>query len=159
MRISAREVARLGHLFLNRGKWKGKQLISASWVAAASAVQVPAKVPMADTKLSPQDGRGVYGFNWWVNGVRPGGKRKWPGAPAGTYAGIGHNNNYMFVIPELKMVVVRLGLDSGGGGISDAVWGAFLAKVSRASAAKRQEKRPGTASPAGLTFGLFGAEP
>ncbi|HUF62021.1 MAG TPA: hypothetical protein VMN36_08095 [Verrucomicrobiales bacterium] len=31
VQISARELARMGHLFLNKGNWNGKQLISRSW--------------------------------------------------------------------------------------------------------------------------------
>jgi CubicO group peptidase (beta-lactamase class C family) len=47
VQISAREMARLGHLFLNRGKWNGTQLISTKWVDAATRVQVPAATPEA----------------------------------------------------------------------------------------------------------------
>ncbi len=43
--ISAREAARFGLLFLNRGRWNGKQLVSAGWVDEATRVQVPATVP------------------------------------------------------------------------------------------------------------------
>jgi len=72
------------------------------------------------------EGPGEYGFNWWVNGIKPDGKRKFPQAPPGTYCGAGHNNNYCFIIPEWNMVIVRLGLDGSAG---DRVWDAFLAKV------------------------------
>jgi CubicO group peptidase (beta-lactamase class C family) len=125
MKISAREAARLGLLFLNRGKWNGKQLISESWVEAATRVQVPATVPHGFAERD-DEGPGEYGFNWWINGVKPDGKRKFPHAPPGTYCGAGHNNNYCFVIPEWNMVIVRLGLDGSAG---DRVWDAFLGKV------------------------------
>ena len=69
---------------------------------------------------------GVYGFNWWVNGVQPNGNRLWPNAPASTYAASGYNNNKMFVIPEWDMVVVRLGLDANDVVITDAIWNEFL---------------------------------
>jgi len=130
--ISARELARLGHLFLNRGKWNKKQLISASWVDAATKVQVQASVPLGHAE-SGIDGRGVYGYNWWVNGIKPNGKRKWPGATTGTYSASGYNNNDMFVIPEWNMVIVRLGLDQGSDGpITDATYSVFLSKVGQA---------------------------
>ena len=128
--ISARELARFGHLFLNRGKWKDNQLISASWVGTATKAHVPASMPLEP--LSGADGRGVYGFNWWVNGIKPNGKRNWPGAPLGTYAASGYNNNDMFVIPEWNMVIVRLGLDQSERAITNAVYGTFLEKVGRA---------------------------
>jgi len=130
--ISARELARFGHLFLNRGNWNDKQLLSDSWVDAATKVQVPASLPWGHPD-SGIDGRGVYGFNWWVNGVKPDVNRKWPDAPIGTYSASGYNNNDMFVIPEWSMVIVRLGLDEGtDGAITDAVYSTFLCKVGMA---------------------------
>lgn len=126
--ISAREAARFGLLFLNRGNWNGKQLISAGWVAEATRVQVPATTPWAQPP-SQIDGRGVYGCNWWVNGLKPNGQRKYPGAPGGAFWASGHNNNKCFVLPEWNMVIVRLGLD---GKAPDTVWSDFLAKVGEA---------------------------
>jgi CubicO group peptidase (beta-lactamase class C family) len=125
--ISARELARFGYLFLNRGKWDNEQLISASWVDAANTVQVPASMPLEE--LSGADGRGVYGYNWWVNGIKADGKRKWPDAPLGTYSASGYNNNDMFVIPEWNMVIVRLGLDQSELPITDKIYNTFLSKI------------------------------
>jgi CubicO group peptidase (beta-lactamase class C family) len=125
MKISARETARFGLLFLNRGNWNGKQLLSARWIDAATRVQVPASVPHGFADRD-DEGPGEYGFNWWVNGVKPDGRRKYPAAPPGAYCGAGHNNNRCFVIPEWNMVIVRLGLD---GNSRDQTWSDFLAKV------------------------------
>jgi CubicO group peptidase (beta-lactamase class C family) len=126
--ISAREMARFGLLFLNQGRWNGEQLIAESWVAEATQVHVPATMPWAQPE-SEIDGRGVYGFNWWRNGLKPDGARKLPAAPEGTFWASGHNNNKCFIIPEWDMVIVRLGLD---GKAKDEVWNAFLAKVAEA---------------------------
>lgn len=126
--ISARELARLGLLFLNRGDWNGWQLISARWVKTATSVQVPASTPLGH-KI---DGRGMYGFNWWVNGIKADGQRKWPGAPTGTFAASGHNNNDMFVIPEWNMVIVRLGLDGKDLDVPDTTYSDFLQAVGKA---------------------------
>jgi len=128
----ARELARFGLLVLNRGNWNGQQLISADWVAAATSVQVPAKLPLGHPE-SEIDGRGVYGFNWWSNGLGADGARKWPGAPEGARSASGFNNNDLFVIPEWDMVVVRLGLDEQAEGkITDETYGAFLALLGEA---------------------------
>jgi CubicO group peptidase (beta-lactamase class C family) len=130
--ISARQMARLGHLFLNRGNWNGKQLISSEWVATATGVQVPSDLTWAHPE-SDIDGRGVYGLNWWRNGLGPDGRRKWPQAPETTFAASGYNNNKMFVIPDWQMVVVRLGLDEQDGKIPDSVWSEFLGQVGAAA--------------------------
>ena len=121
-------MARFGHLFLNKGNWDGRQLISRAWVEAATAVQVSPSTPWAHPE-SEIDGRGGYGFNWWTNGVGPDGRRRWPDAPPTTFAASGHNNNKLFVIPGWKLVVVRLGLDEADGKIPDAVWSRFLAML------------------------------
>jgi CubicO group peptidase (beta-lactamase class C family) len=128
VQISARELARFGHLVLNKGEWDGKQLISRAWVEQACAVQVPAAVPDG-FPMSNIPGSGCYGFNWWVNGVGPDGKRKWPGATDRTFAALGHNNNLLFVVPESHMVVVRLGLDQADRKITDVEAGEFLRRV------------------------------
>jgi CubicO group peptidase (beta-lactamase class C family) len=130
VQISARELARLGHLFLNRGKWKGKQLISRAWVEQATRAQVPASLPLEN--LSGADGRGVYGYNWWLNGIKHDGKRRWPGAPTNTYSASGYNNNDMFVIPKWNMVIVRLGLDQTEFPITDTIYSTFLQKIGQA---------------------------
>ncbi len=122
VQISAREMARLGHLFLNRGRWDGRALISPKWVEQATAVQVPALTPPGQPQCHIK-GSGVYGFNWWVNGKLPSGARKWPSAPPRTFAASGYNNNHCFVVPEWDMVIVRLGLD---GNVDDGVWDAFF---------------------------------
>jgi CubicO group peptidase (beta-lactamase class C family) len=110
MEISAREVAKLGQLFLDGGRG----LISRRWVreATRSHVNVPT------SPQSPVEGTGVYGCNWWVD--------KWPGAPRGTFSASGYNNNDMFVIPAWRMVVVRLGLDENDHEITDQEYGEFL---------------------------------
>ncbi len=129
--ISARELARLGHVFLNRGNWNGRQLISAAWIDESVRVQVPATMPLGHAE-SGIDGRGVCGFNWWANGVGPDGRRLWPDAPPRTYSRSGYNNNDLFVVPEWNMVIVRLGLDQDQMAISDAVYSRFLGMVSKA---------------------------
>lgn len=128
LKISAREAARFGLLMLNRGRWGDRQLLSDRWVDEATRVQVPADVAPGYPARATS-GPGEYGFNWWVNGVRADGTRKWPGAPPRTHAALGHNNNACFVIPEWDMVIVRLGLDGSAG---DAVWSAFLGAVGEA---------------------------
>jgi len=123
--ISARELARFGHLFLNRGNWDGKQLLSATWVDMATTTQVDQTMRVYGSPDNHEPG--TYGFNWWVNGAGSNGFRKWPSAPPDTYAALGHNNNVCFVIPEWNMVIVRLGVD---GNIPDSKWDLFLKMVS-----------------------------
>ncbi|MHC4180575.1 MAG: DUF5060 domain-containing protein, partial [Planctomycetota bacterium] len=126
--ISAADLARFGHLFLNQGNWNGRQLIAAQWVREATRVQVPPSIPDAHP-TSNRKGSGVYGYHWWPNGIRPDGKRRWPQAPVSTYSRSGYNNNDLFVIPPWNMVIVRLGLDQREDEITTAEYNVFLRMV------------------------------
>jgi len=143
MSISAKQLGRFGHLFLNRGRWNGRQVLSEWWVDQSMALQVPTGIPLGSCKVSDFDGRGIFGLlAWWTNGILPdvryganctgyvaSAQRHWPDAPIGTRALIGYNNNRMFVIPEWRMVVVRLGLDQQDGAVSEEVYNNFLEKI------------------------------
>lgn len=120
MMISASEMAKFGYLFLKNGKWKEKQILSEEWINQATSIQVIEPIAANDDGHTP--GLGNYGFNWWLG-------NRWPHAPSGTYAAVGHNNNMCFVIPKWDMVVVRLGMD---GDIDDEYWDRFFNKLSKA---------------------------
>jgi CubicO group peptidase (beta-lactamase class C family) len=85
--ISTRDEARFGLLFLRRGKWGDKQIISEKWVQAATT-------PGA---IGPD-----YGFLWWLNTQ----KKQWPSAPASSFAAVGYGSNTIWVDPERDIVVV-----------------------------------------------------
>ncbi len=124
--ISARELARLGLLLLGRGRWNGRRLLSADWIEAATRNQVDRGIPWHGERA---DVAGCYGFNLWINGIGRNGRRKWPGAPEGTHAMSGFNNNHCFVVPEWNLVLVRLGTD---GSVEDAVYGDFFSRLAGA---------------------------
>jgi CubicO group peptidase (beta-lactamase class C family) len=125
---SPRDLARYGLLYLNKGNWNGRQILDASFVERATSNQVPAKMK---TKYFDLTGR--YGFFWWTNGIREDQTRPWPSAPAGTYAAHGAGRNFIFVIPEWSMVIVRLSPAPGGhvsvGGVRNGVWEAFFSRL------------------------------
>lgn len=108
--IDAEQLARFGHFYLNKGNWNGKQLLSREWVEKATHNQVFTD-KVADTDRKNVDGRGCYGYNWWVNGMMPTGNFHLPDAPKSLYYSSGLHNNMCFVIPEWDMVFVRRGED------------------------------------------------
>ena len=108
--INAEQLARFGHFYLNKGNWNGKQLLSREWIEKATQNQVFTD-KVADTDRNNVDGRGCYGYNWWVNGRMPTGKFHMSDAPKSLYYASGLHNNMCFVIPEWNMVFVRRGED------------------------------------------------
>ena len=137
IRTSSRELARFGHLFLNRGNWNGRQLVSTSWIDQATSVQVPASIPNDD--LPRSRGSGVYGFNWRINGIKPDGKRLWPGAPPRTFYANGLHNNVCIVVPEWSLVVTRTNGGKKDGSANsppnvDEIWSGFFSRLAEALA-------------------------
>lgn len=107
MRLSARDMARLGHLMLNHGRWRDRQIIPAAWVKELTTLVTPVRDlhpgGLGSTAWSRRWG---YGMLWWV----------WesdnvPGATTGLYEGaftaMGAYGQYITVIPVLDLVVAH----------------------------------------------------
>lgn len=110
MHMTARNLARFGWLYANDGVWAGRRLISSRYIDYATVARVDATLPPHDPKGWYTDLPGIYGMNWWTNGVSLKG-RLWPSAPDRTFAAQGNLNNICIVVPEWKLVLVRTGLD------------------------------------------------
>ncbi|MGB2152881.1 MAG: serine hydrolase domain-containing protein [Flavobacteriaceae bacterium] len=82
---NAKDFARFGKLYKDHGKWNGKKLIDSTFVALSVRPRF---------KNSPE-----YGYGWWLSEIdeKP------------LFAMRGHLGQYVIVIPEDDMIVVRLG--------------------------------------------------
>ncbi|MGZ4158485.1 MAG: serine hydrolase domain-containing protein, partial [Bacteroidia bacterium] len=89
---NARDFARLGELYLDSGKWNGKQIISTEYVLNSTKC---ADLLDADGNKNDQ-----YGYAWWII---PNYKGHY------IFYARGILGQYILCIPDQKMVVVRLG--------------------------------------------------
>jgi len=120
--VSVRDFARFGLLYLRKGNWKGKQLISAKHARTAVTSPLPAMLPNSIEELAEvipgqrtigrvarvqKQGphRGSYSWLWWTNGVDRTGQCFYPNAPVDLYGAFGKNGNVMAVIPSLDLIV------------------------------------------------------
>ncbi len=144
------DLARLGLLYLNGGVWNGRQLLPSWYVAEATTTRVPPELPGRSRSLLG----GAYGYYWWTNGLMATGRRRWPSAPAGAYTAHGGSTNYCLVIPEWRMVIVRMGETAMPGSYQrqDEIMNGFLARV--AAALRAEPKR----RPAVTGFTLIDAD-
>jgi CubicO group peptidase (beta-lactamase class C family) len=93
MWMSTRDMARFGQLFLNRGRWRGEQLIPETWIAESTRA------------YSTTDNEGIlggYGYLWWI-ATEEGGKNTF-GLPVGAYTAAGNGGRYISVFPEQNIV-------------------------------------------------------
>jgi CubicO group peptidase (beta-lactamase class C family) len=88
MWISTRDHARFGYLFLRRGTWRDRQLLSEKWI---------------DMATTPTDIKPTYGYmNWEPNTER----KLYPSAPENNFFAHGAGTNMIWVDPEHDLVSV-----------------------------------------------------
>ena len=88
LRIRSRDLAKLGQLFLDGGRWHGKQVIPEDWVKVSTAAHVQA----TDTD--------TYGYLWWRRDFAANG-RTFP-----AFYMSGNGGNKVVVVPSAKLVAV-----------------------------------------------------
>ena len=94
--MTARDTAKLGLLYLNRGRWGKEQVVPEDWIRESFRSHVDLGQPG-----QPPSG---YGYLWWIGAPDPLGKGK-QDVPMAR----GRWGQFIFVIPEHDMVVVALG--------------------------------------------------
>jgi CubicO group peptidase (beta-lactamase class C family) len=98
MYASARDWARIGLLYANDGVWKGDQrILPEGWVDYS---RTPAPTAAKATEKR-------HGAHFWLGFVNP---ANLPDLPEGIFHMSGHEGQFVTIIPEEKLVVVRLGL-------------------------------------------------
>jgi CubicO group peptidase (beta-lactamase class C family) len=85
MYLRARDMLKIGTLYLNGGRWNGRQIIPRAWIDSS----------LVPRTTSPWNGNG-YGYGWW---------RRDAHGYAINYAW-GYAGQFIFVVPELQLVVV-----------------------------------------------------
>ena len=106
---TARSMARFGILNLNEGTWDEQVVLGdSSYIQAMTTTS--------------QNLNLAYGYLFWLNGKSsyrlPGSETEFtgkliPNAPDDLYAGLGANDQKLYIVPSEKLVVVRLGGDAG----------------------------------------------
>ena len=81
------DMAKFGQLYLNNGVWNGEQIISNQWIKDSTTVQFTRSSGTAD-----------YGYQWWV--------RTFGNNNYHAYFAQGHFGQYIFVVPDLELVIV-----------------------------------------------------
>lgn len=101
MYVSIRDLAAWGQLHLNKGKWKGQQVVNETILRLATEWQTP--VTLSDDY--PQNG-----YLWFVQkeqGLSSDRMEISPHIPAGAYQLLGYTGVTLLVIPQYEIVAVR----------------------------------------------------
>jgi CubicO group peptidase (beta-lactamase class C family) len=96
MQITARDMARLGLLWLANGRWGDAQVVPEDWLREATHV-----APVIVAHCAPEDW--AYGYGFWSNEY----SLLWPELPAETFAASGAGQQLIWVCPAKELVVVQ----------------------------------------------------
>jgi metal-dependent hydrolase (beta-lactamase superfamily II)/CubicO group peptidase (beta-lactamase class C family) len=81
LRMRPQDMAKIGYLYLQNGRWEAEQVVPAAWVVASTRKQ-------ADGTL-----QAGYGYQWWVR-------------EDGVSMALGYAGQYIVVVPERALVAV-----------------------------------------------------
>ena len=87
LKLKAPDLVKIGELYVNGGRWHGRQIVSAAWVEESTS-----------PKLTPEQAKidGQYGYLWWVG--------EYTGHPV--FAASGSYYQKIFCFPGPRLVVV-----------------------------------------------------
>jgi CubicO group peptidase (beta-lactamase class C family) len=93
---SALDMARLGWLWRNWGRWEDKQVIPEGWLREATQT-----APMIRDNCPKEQWK--YGYAFWTNDHG----QLWPSLPRDAYAASGAGRQHIWVCPSLDLVVTQ----------------------------------------------------
>lgn len=92
MEMTPRDMARFGYLYLNNGKWNGKQIVPKDWVKTSTSKLIPTGWKVGS----------YYGYYFWVETMKQGYTE---------ISAMGANGQYILMVPELNLLVVQTARD------------------------------------------------
>jgi CubicO group peptidase (beta-lactamase class C family) len=92
LKLRPADLARYGQLMLERGKWKGEQLVPEDWVREMTTEQVDT----VSQRNQPANAAEKFGYQWWITEADD--------APA--YFAWGNGGQLLEVVPSRSLVVV-----------------------------------------------------
>jgi CubicO group peptidase (beta-lactamase class C family) len=85
--LTARDMAKIGILYLNRGRWGNAQIVSGEYVQESTFKQNDGGPPA----------NAAYGFQWWLNEI---------GTNLDAFFAAGYKSQLIYVVPKRDLVVV-----------------------------------------------------
>jgi CubicO group peptidase (beta-lactamase class C family) len=118
LRLTTEDIAKFGQLYLQKGRWNGKQLLPAQWTEEATSLQVPNAPPTGKTK--EHDWNQGYGYQFWR-------------CQHNAYRGDGAMGQYCIVMPDQDAVLAITGETHNMQAIMNQVWELLLPNMQQES--------------------------
>lgn len=105
LQATARDFAKLGELYRNGGVWDGRRILPRAWIEASVTPDAPHLVP---GKRDNSDSAFGYGYQFWL-----------PDGHEGEFSAIGVYNQFVYVNPARRLVIVKLSASPNYGQTND----------------------------------------
>jgi hypothetical protein len=110
LRLKTEDLAKFGQLYLQKGKWNGKQILSKNWVKEATSLKIYQNPDMTQSKRdSSNDSQQGYGYQFWR-------------ARHNSYMANGAYGQFILVMPDKDAVVVFTAESNDMWGELDMIW-------------------------------------
>jgi len=93
LNASLRDFARFGRLYLNEGRWNGRQVVPRDWVDASVTPDAPHLMPGPKPNTNNEMG---YGYQSWL-----------PAETHGDFMALGVYGQTIYVDPRLRLIIVK----------------------------------------------------
>lgn len=113
LRIKTEDMAKFAQLFLQKGKWNGKQLLPEAWVAEATTMKILQKTDISQEARDKDDWAQGYCYQMWRSRHN-------------SYRGDGAYGQLMLVLPEQDAVIAVTAETSDMQGEMDLIWDFLL---------------------------------
>jgi CubicO group peptidase (beta-lactamase class C family) len=97
MWLTPHDMAKIGWLYLNQGRWDNRQVVSADWVTASTHGHI-------DATPAPR-----YGYQWWSDTVSYWRQDLQTTVDMDYSFALGYQGQYIFVVPSQHLVIVFTG--------------------------------------------------
>ncbi len=116
LRLKTEDIAKFSQLYLQKGRWKGKRILSEKWIEEATSFQIANDETGTPTKKEEDDIKQGYGYQFWLS--RP--------VAQGAYRSEGAFCQYSIVMPKQDAVVAITAEGISTKRVMDLVWGILL---------------------------------
>lgn len=113
LRLHTEDIAKFGQLYLQKGMWKGKQLLPAAWIADATRQEVNSWNGPTSASAATSDWLQGYGYQFWR-------------CRHDAYRGDGAYGQYCIVLPKEDAVIAITSETANMQGILNQVWNHIL---------------------------------
>lgn len=128
IRVKTEDMAKFGQLFLQKGKWNGKQILPEAWIEEASTLKILQEPNASIEKMASNDWIQGYAYQMWRSRHN-------------SYRADGAFGQFILILPDLDAVIILTSETKDLQGLIDLVWKNLLPAFDKVSDKDQELKK------------------